>query len=116
MRVHNSVRLIRQRTGSRFFTVAVFVPSSTELRTTLSCIASSCKPMLCRNFTMNQKSGLDTIGLLRKDENLTVRIVGDLKARLKAEAKRQDRSLAWLVEKYLEAGLRREHREGKKDQ
>lgn len=53
---------------------------------------------------------------LRKDDRLTLRVPALLKAKLLAEARRQDRSVAWLVEKYLEAGLKSDRQKSDKGQ
>lgn len=41
----------------------------------------------------------------RKTADLTIRIRPDLKARLEAAKRRKDRSVAWLVERCIEAHL-----------
>jgi len=45
---------------------------------------------------------------MAKEANLNVRISADLKAKLQASAKEQERSVAWVVERIIRAHYERE--------
>lgn len=49
---------------------------------------------------------------MKQDAQLRVKVTPELKDRLKKAADRKDRSVSWLVKKYITAGLAKDERGG----